>query len=95
MQQTGGGVPIGFADPAIYSHYGSPILHDPTGNPLGDNEPPAVIRVDFNNAADATQGTTTTLRTSSLDTSLTSTTGYDTTTGVGTPAPGYITAFDR
>ena len=95
VQQTGGGVPIGFADPAIYSHYGSPILHDPTGNPLGDNEPPAVIRVDFNNAADATQGTTTTLRTSSLDTSLTSTTGYDTTTGVGTPAPGYITAFDR
>jgi subtilase family serine protease len=95
VQQADGGVPIGFANPGIYRLYHSAVLHDPTGNPLGNGEPPAVVRVDFANSTDAGQGTTTTLRTSSLDTSLTSSVGYDSTTGVGTPGPGYVTAFRR
>jgi subtilase family serine protease len=93
VQQADQGVPLGFANPAVYALYGSRKLHDPTGNPLGTGLPPAVVRVDFNNGADASAGTATTLRTSSLNTSLTSASGYDSTTGVGTPAAGYIRSF--
>lgn len=93
VQQTEGGRPLGFADPAIYNRYGTAAFHDPTGDPLGNGQPPAQVRVDFVNAVDASQGVTTTLRTSGRDTSLTTTPGYDDTTGVGTPTAQYLKSF--
>jgi len=76
------GRPHGFANPALYGLYGSKALYDPkpvTG--LG------VVRVDYVNAVDASDGLTTSLR--SLDVTVGNTlrarTGYDDITGVGSP----------
>ncbi|QYN22100.1 protease pro-enzyme activation domain-containing protein [Amycolatopsis sp. DSM 110486] len=89
------GKPLGFANPLIYQKYRSLLFRDPNGNPLGTNRNPAVVRVDFSNSFDASQGLVTTLRTANLDTSLTTTPGYDTTTGVGTPTAAYLASFAR
>jgi subtilase family serine protease len=86
--------PIGFANPAIYSRFGSPLLHDVTDHPLGANQEIGQARVDFANGVDASGGLKTSLRTMGHDTSLSATQGYDDVTGVGSPAPGYIASFD-
>jgi subtilase family serine protease len=75
--------PHGFANPALYKLYGSPALYDPkpvTG--LG------VVRVDYANTVDATDGLITSLRTLDAEvpgTILRTTKGYDDITGVGSP----------
>ncbi|MEV4603244.1 S53 family peptidase [Amycolatopsis sp. NPDC049253] len=89
------GEPLGFANPLIYQKYRGRLFRDPNGNPLGTSQNPAVVRVDYSNSFDASQGLVTTLRTSDLDTSLTTAPGYDTTTGVGTPAAAYLASFAR
>ena len=76
------GTPHGFANPALYALFGTPAFYDPqavTG--LG------VVRVDFANFVDDTDGTITTLRTldTSVDTILSTRVGYDDMTGLGTP----------
>ena len=81
------GRPHGFANPAIYHQSGS-VLHDVNGpSPV-----PAVVRVNYNNSVDASDGTTVLLR--SLDDeaqSLHLTPGWDNITGVGTPnGAGYV-----
>jgi subtilase family serine protease len=77
----------GFANPAIYRQSGS-VLHDVQGpTPV-----PAVVRVNYNNGVDATDGTTPILRT--LDDEAQSihlAPGWDTITGVGSPnGAGYV-----
>jgi subtilase family serine protease len=71
----------GFANPLLYSKAGSRAFHDvlPSSHNL------AVVRNDFVNGVDASDGTTTKLR--SLDTTGTIHTrrGYDDVTGLGTP----------
>jgi subtilase family serine protease len=75
--------PHGFANPALYKLYGSPALYDPkpvTG--IG------VVRVDYANTVDATDGLITSLRTLDAEipgTILRTTKGYDDITGVGSP----------
>ena len=67
------------------------MLHDIKGR----SPVPAVVRVNYNNGVDATDGTTPFLR--SLDDeaqSLHLTPGWDNLTGVGSPAgPGYVKAL--
>ncbi|WP_326723575.1 MULTISPECIES: S53 family peptidase [unclassified Streptomyces] len=92
-QQTRGGKPIGFANPAIYAKYGSKAYHDVTDNPTGSGL--AVARVDFVNGYDATDGLTTSVRSLGKDSSLHAVKGYDDVTGVGTPASGYVQSFGR
>ncbi|MCX4975082.1 protease pro-enzyme activation domain-containing protein [Streptomyces sp. NBC_00620] len=92
-QQTRGGKPIGFANPAIYAKYGSKAYHDVTDNPTGSGL--AVARVDFVNGYDATDGLTTSVRSLGKDSSLSAVKGYDDVTGVGTPASGYVQSYRR
>lgn len=51
-----------------------------------------MVRVDYANAFDASEGTIVSLRTLGADASLHATVGYDDVTGVGTPAKGYVTS---
>jgi subtilase family serine protease len=85
------GRPHGFANPAIYALAGSPVLHDIKGkSPFS-----AVVRVNYNNSVDASDGTSVILR--SLDDeaqTLHLAPGWDNLTGVGTPdGPGYVKAL--
>ncbi|MFJ2115046.1 MULTISPECIES: protease pro-enzyme activation domain-containing protein [unclassified Streptomyces] len=92
-QQARHGVPIGFANPAIYQRYGTSAYHDVTDHPLGAGRGLAVVRNDFVNGHDATDGITTSLRSLGRDSSLSAVVGYDDVTGVGTPAAGYVTSY--
>jgi subtilase family serine protease len=92
-QQAQGGVPIGFANPAIYDRYGTSAYHDVTDFPLGKGRTVAVVRVDYVNGFDASGGTVDSLRALGQDQSLHAKVGYDDVTGVGTPAAGYLKSF--
>ncbi|MFI6279069.1 protease pro-enzyme activation domain-containing protein [Streptomyces sp. NPDC050988] len=92
-QQQRGGHPIGFANPAIYDRYGSKLYHDVTDRPTGRDL--AVARVDFVNSFDASEGLLTSVRSLGKDSSLKAVRGYDDVTGVGSPAPGYVTSYRR
>ncbi|WP_327298006.1 S53 family peptidase [Streptomyces sp. NBC_01197] len=94
-QQAQHGVPIGFANPSIYSRYGTSAYHDVTDHPLGAGHTQSVVRVDFANSVDASGGLLTSLRTLGADASLTATVGYDDVTGVGTPGRTYISSYAR
>ncbi|CAG6393120.1 S53 family peptidase [Streptomyces cocklensis] len=91
-QQARHGIAIGFANPLIYDKYGTSAYHDVTDHPLGQGQGLAVVRVDYANAFDASEGTIVSLRTLGADASLHATVGYDDVTGVGTPAKGYVTS---
>lgn len=94
-QQAQGGVPIGFANPAIYQRYGTADLHDVTDHPLGAGQGIAVVRNDFVNLQNDADGISTTLRTMGKDTSLSATVGYDDVTGVGSPGKNYVSSYKR
>ncbi len=93
VQQARGGVPVGFANPAIYDRYGSTALNDVTDHPLGAGQGIANVRVDYANSTDASGGLITSLRTFGTDTSLHAKVGYDDVTGVGSPAAGYVSSY--
>ncbi len=88
-QQMAGGMPIGFANPAIYARYGTPAYHDVTDQPLGPGFTPAVA------IPAGVYGTDPYLVTLGMDLGLAATPGYDDVTGVGTPAPGYFASGRR
>lgn len=92
-QEARGGKAIGFANPSIYAKYGSKAYHDVTDNPTGSGL--AVARVDFANSFDASEGLLTSVRSLGKDSSLSAVKGYDDVTGVGSPAPGYVSSFRR
>ena len=81
-RRPGGGRPHGFANPAIYGLAGGPALRDIKGrSPF-----PAVVRVNYDNGVDASDGTSVVLR--SLDDeaqTLHLAPGWDNLTGVGSP----------
>jgi subtilase family serine protease len=91
-QQARHGLPIGFANPLIYSRYGTSAYHDVTDHPFGPNVTLSEVRVDYANSENADAGTITSLRVLGRDASLHATVGYDDVTGVGTPATGYVTS---
>ncbi|GAA3621273.1 S53 family peptidase [Kineosporia mesophila] len=76
------GRPHGFANPALYRLYGSRALYDP--KPKSDL---GVVRNDYVNGVDATDGTTITLRSIDVTTGtiLRTRRGYDDITGIGSP----------
>jgi subtilase family serine protease len=82
VQQRAGHV-LGFMNPTIYANAGSAAYHDvvPPASPLG------VVRANYKNSVDATNGYTYLLRSLNFDSKLTIHTvpGYDNVTGVGTP----------
>ncbi|MEV7979450.1 S53 family peptidase [Streptomyces sp. NPDC086519] len=90
-QEARGGKAIGFANPLIYSKYGTKVYHDVTDKPTGKDL--AVARVDFANGYDATDGLLTSVRSLGKDSSLSAVKGYDDVTGVGTPAAGYVESY--
>ncbi|MGW7421886.1 S53 family peptidase [Streptomyces sp. NPDC054813] len=90
-QEARGGQAIGFANPLIYSKYGTKVYHDVTDKPTGKDL--AVARVDFANGYDATNGLLTSVRSLGKDSSLSAVKGYDDVTGVGTPAAGYVESY--
>ena len=94
-QQARGGHPIGFANPALYDRYGTASYHDVTDHPLGAGVSLGVVRVDYVNGHDDTDGLVTSLRSLGRDTSLSAVVGYDNVTGVGTPAGGYLASFEH
>ncbi|WP_330328385.1 S53 family peptidase [Streptomyces sp. NBC_00536] len=87
--------PIGFANPAIYSRFGTPLYHDVTDHPLGKDRDLAVARLDFVNRVDASGGVLTSARSLGKDSSLAAVRGYDVVTGVGSPASGYVSSYRR
>ncbi|MEU3985712.1 S53 family peptidase [Streptomyces sp. NPDC026672] len=92
-QEARGGKAIGFANPAIYTKYGTKAYHDVTDNPTGSGL--AVARVDFANSVDDADGLLTSVRVLGADSSLKAVKGYDDVTGVGTPANGYVQSYRR
>ncbi|WP_405873480.1 protease pro-enzyme activation domain-containing protein [Streptomyces sp. NBC_00005] len=90
-QEARGGKAIGFANPSIYSKFGSKLYHDVTDNPTGSGL--AVARVDFVNGFDASGGLATSVRSLGKDSSLSAVKGYDDVTGVGTPTNGYVESY--
>jgi subtilase family serine protease len=81
LVQQRAGHPLGFMNPTIYAHAGSAAYHDivPPASPLG------VVRANYVNGVDATDGYAYFLRTLNFDSRLTIHTvpGYDNVTGVG------------
>ncbi|ARP69943.1 serine protease [Streptomyces pluripotens] len=92
-QQAHGGKALGFANPAIYKRYGTKMYHDVTDNPTGSGL--AVVRVDFANGLNASNGLLTSVRSLGKDSSLSAVKGYDDVTGVGSPAKGYVQSYRR
>ncbi|MCQ9136027.1 MULTISPECIES: S53 family peptidase [Streptomyces] len=92
-QEARGGTAIGFANPSIYSKFGSRVYHDVTDNPTGSGL--AVVRVDFANSIDASGGLLTSVRSLGKDSSLSAVKGYDDVTGVGTPTNGYVDSYKK
>jgi subtilase family serine protease len=75
------GAPHGFANPALYAQYGTPAYRDT----VAPDQPIAVVRNDYDNSVDDSDGITTSLRTFDQAQSLHTTPGYDDVTGVGSP----------
>ncbi|MCX4880345.1 protease pro-enzyme activation domain-containing protein [Streptomyces sp. NBC_00847] len=92
-QEAAGGKAIGFANPSIYSKFGSKLYHDVTDKPTGSDL--AVARVDFVNGVDASGGLATSVRSLGKDSSLSAVKGYDDVTGVGSPTNGYVDSYKR
>jgi subtilase family serine protease len=89
-EQAQHGVPIGFANPAIYARYGTSAYHDVTGHPLGRRL--TIAAVDAQRSL-ATGKVTDFADTFALDSSLRATPGYDDVTGVGTPTRRYLDSY--
>jgi subtilase family serine protease len=90
--QQAQGIPIGFANPAIYERYRTPAYHDVTDDPLG---PGAQIATVLAEPSPVPAGKTPDLATLAHDTSLQATPGYDDVTGVGTPTAAYLWSYRR
>jgi subtilase family serine protease len=98
------GSPLGFLNPRIYSAYASSAATayydvdqaDLFGTAVTDRLP-SVVRVNYANNEDPSDGLTYSLRTlESPNQTLHSTRGFDTATGVGTPnGNGFLTAISR
>jgi subtilase family serine protease len=88
------GKDIGFANPLIYDRAGTSAFHDVTDEPLG--YPMFVVRRNYSNPYAKTGPLLTYLRTLGVDgqgkSALPATTGYDDSTGVGSPDQ-YIDSF--
>ena len=83
------GKPHGFANPLFYSLAGSSAFTDV----VSPSSPVAVVRTNFNNNVDASDGLNYRLRTMNQTLSLQTTPGYDDVTGLGTPTSDFFNAM--
>jgi subtilase family serine protease len=94
--QQAAGHPLGFANPVIYSLYGTSAFHDVTNYPLGPGYL-AEVRNNYTNPYTKTGPLITHPRTLGIDgegaAALPTVKGYDDSTGVGSPKD-YIEAFE-
>jgi subtilase family serine protease len=95
--QEAAGHDLGFANPVIYSKYGTDAFHDVTDHPLGSGYL-AEVRNNYTNPATKAGPILTYLRTLGIDgegaDALPAVPGYDDSTGVGSPWK-YIDSFGR
>jgi subtilase family serine protease len=89
-QQADGGIPLGFADPALYQRYRSPDYRDVVDDPLGPGVTLALADESISPTTGAAADTAVTL---GRDQSLTATRGYDDVTGLGTPTARYLESY--
>jgi subtilase family serine protease len=93
--QEAAGHDLGFANPVIYSKYGTSAFHDVTDHPLGSGYL-AEVRNNYTNPATKGGPLITFLRTLGIDgegaDALPAVAGYDDSTGVGSPWK-YIDSF--
>ena len=82
------GHPLGFANPLLYGLAGSSSFTDVTS----PSSTVAMVRVDYVNGVDASDGTTTSLRTANQTLSLVTTPGWDDVTGLGSPTAALLSA---
>ena len=96
-QQAQHGVPLGFANPAIYLRYGTAAYRDVVADPLGGGGPVAWAVNRYAHPGDANGQITTTLSVTGQDGAGAATLrvgpGYDDVTGVGTPDGRYLDSF--
>ena len=86
-QQAAHGIPIGFANPALYARYGTPDYRDVTDQPGAATEAVQASR-------DPATGTISYQAIAfGHDSSLHATSGYDDVTGVGTPTARYLDSY--
>jgi subtilase family serine protease len=86
--QSAGGR-LGFLNPAIYSQAGTPVFSDVKGAPRDAG----VVRVDYANSEDASDGLLYSVRTFDQDSSLVTVKGWDDVTGVGSPNSSWLTSM--
>ncbi len=85
------GHPHGFANPLFYSLAGSSSFRDVV-NPAATV---AVVRTNYVNGVDASDGLAYVLRTMNQTLSLQTTPGYDDVTGLGTPTSSFLAALSQ
>jgi subtilase family serine protease len=85
------GHPLGFVNPLLYGQAGSSAYTDV----VDPASTVAVVRNDYVNSVDATDGVTTTLRTMNQTLSLDTTPGWDDVTGLGTPTNTFLAALSH
>ena len=79
------GTPLGFADPDLYKMAGSSEFHDVTASPAALGHEPEQVAFESSGAPVVVVG--------DHDTSLRTTSGYDDTTGIGSPTQAFLTWF--
>jgi hypothetical protein len=82
------GTPHGFANPIFYSLAGSSAYTDI----VSPSSTVAVVRTNFNNGVDASDGLSYRLRTMNQTLSLKTTPGWDDVTGLGTPTSSFLSS---
>ncbi len=85
------GHPHGFANPLFYSLAGSPSFKDI----VSPASTVAVVRTNYKNGVDASNGLSYVLRTMNQTLSLKTTPGYDDVTGLGTPTSSFLSALSH
>jgi subtilase family serine protease len=83
------GTRLGFLNPAIYSQAGTSTYNDVKGAPAD----PGMVRVDYANSEDASDGLVYSVRTFDKDSSLVTVRGWDDVTGVGSPNSSWLTSL--
>jgi len=95
-QQAQGGVPIGFANPAIYLRAGGRAYNDVTDHPLGSTQV-AFVRTDYTDPSTRQEPLLFHLRSEGINgvgaDALHATPGYDNVTGVGSPTRRYLESY--
>jgi subtilase family serine protease len=83
------GIPLGFANPALYDEANTDAFHDVTSSPQGRS----VTEADVYGPAYGQAPTLSTMGQCSSTTALNCGPGYDTVTGIGSPGPAFFRSF--